>query len=107
MKRGEVRWYKFASPNKKRPVLVLHRSDVIEYLSEVTVAPLTTRVRNLPSEVFLSASEAKTPRDCVVNLDHIATVSKSKMGSLITTLDEARMHQVNRAIGFALSLSLN
>ena len=38
---------------------------------------------------------------------HIATVSKSKMGSLITTLDETRMHKVNRAIGFALSLTLN
>ena len=104
MKRGEVRWYKFASPDKKRPVLILHRSDVIEFLSEVTVAPLTTRVRNLPSEVFLSRSEAKTPRDSVVNLDHIATVSKSKLGSLITTLDEARMQKVNRAISFALGL---
>jgi mRNA-degrading endonuclease toxin of MazEF toxin-antitoxin module len=50
-------------------------------------------------------SETKTPRDSVVNLDHIATVSKNKLGSLITTLDEARMQQVNRAIGFALSLT--
>jgi mRNA interferase MazF len=102
MRRGEIHWYKFDPPDKKRPVLILHRTEVIEFLSEITVAPITTRVRDLPSEVYLPASAAKVPRDSVVNLDHIATVSKSKIGELIATLDESQMRQVNQAIRFAL-----
>ena len=102
MRRGEIRWYKFDRPDKRRPVLILHRTEVIEFLSEITVAPITTRGRDLPSEVYLPASASKVPRDSVVNLDHIATVAKSKIGTLITTLDERHMQEVNRAIRFAL-----
>ena len=102
MRRGEVHWYKFDRPEKKRPVLILHRTEVIEFLSEITVAPITSRIRDLPSEVFLSAAGTRVLRDSVVNLDHIATVPKAKIGPLITTLDDERMQQVNRAIRFAL-----
>jgi len=102
MRRGEVRWYRFDRPDKKRPVLILHRTEIIEFLSEITVAPITTRMRNLPSEVYLAASATRVPHDSVVNLDHMATVSKSKIGALVTTLDESHMQQVNRAIRFAL-----
>ena len=80
MKRGEIRWYKFSAPDKKRPILVLTRDSILEYLGEVTVAPITTTVRNIPSEVFLSTQDGMI-RDCAVNLDHIQTVSKSKIGS--------------------------
>jgi mRNA interferase MazF len=102
MRRGEVRWYKFDHPDKRRPVLILHRTEVIEFLSEITVAPITTRVRDLPSEVFLSADAVKVLRESAVNLDHIATVPKAKIGAVITTLDEGLMRQVDRAIRFAL-----
>ena len=54
MKHGEIRWYKFVTPDKKRPVLILTRDSVLEYLGEITVAPITSTVRNIPSEVFLS-----------------------------------------------------
>ncbi len=54
MKHGEIRWYKFVKPDKKRPVLILTRNSVIEYLNEITVAPITSTVRDIPSEVFLS-----------------------------------------------------
>ena len=57
MKRGEIRWYKFKTPDKKRPVLILTRDSILEYLSEVTVAPITTTVRQIPSEVFLSKAD--------------------------------------------------
>jgi len=54
MKRGEVRWYKFKSPDKKRPVVILTRNSMLDYLGEVTVAPITSTVRDIPSEVLLS-----------------------------------------------------
>jgi len=103
MKRGEIRWYKFGSPDKKRPVLILTRDSILDYLGEVTVAPVTSTVREIPSEVFLSVSDGM-PRDCAINFDHIQTVSKGKIGSLITTISPQKMKQVREAVIFALSL---
>ncbi|MGD9346694.1 MAG: type II toxin-antitoxin system PemK/MazF family toxin [Candidatus Aminicenantes bacterium] len=103
MKRGEVRWYKFKAPDKQRPVLILTRDSILEYLGEVTVAPITSTIRNIPSEVFLSKSDGM-PRDCVVNFDHIQTVSKKKIGSLIATLSSDRLREVRAAILFAIDL---
>ena len=103
MKRGEVRWYKFKKPDKKRPVLILTRDSVIEYLGEVTVAPITTIVRDIPSEVFLSPADGM-PRDCAINCDHLQTVPKAKIGSLITTLCTSKMTDVGNAIRFALDI---
>ena len=54
MKRGEIRWYKFKKPDKKRRVLILTRDSVLNYLGEVTIAPITSTVRDIPSEVLLS-----------------------------------------------------
>ena len=103
MKRGEIRWYKFLSPDKNRPVLILTRDSVLEYLGEVTIAPITTTVRDIPSEVFLSTIDGM-PRDCAVNCDHLQTVSKGKLGSLITTLPRAKLVEVGKAIRFALDI---
>ena len=103
MKKGEIRWYKFKAPDKKRPVLILTRDSVVEYLGEVTVAPITTTIRNIPSEVFLSKLDGM-PRDCTINFDHIQTVSKGKVGSLITTISPQKKGQVRQAILFALDL---
>ncbi len=103
MKRGEVRLYKFNHPDKSRPVVILTRDSVIGYLGEVTVAPVTTTIRDVPSEVVLSKSDG-VPRDCAVNCDHLQTVSKTKLGSLLTTLSAGRMDQVHAAIDFALGL---
>ncbi len=103
MKRGEIRWYKFKAPDKKRPILILTRDSVLEYLGEVTVAPITSTVRDIPSEVFLSKQEGMA-KDCAINFDHIQTVSKRKIGSLITTLSEDKLERVSEAIQFALNL---
>ena len=103
MKRGEIRWYKFKAPDKKRPVFILSRDSVIEYLGEVTVAPITSTIRNLPSEVFLSKNDGMQ-KDCAINFDHIQTVSKGKIGSLIATLSSAQLKEVREAILFALKL---
>lgn len=101
MKRGEVRWYKFPRPDKNRPVVVLTRDSVLEYLEEVTIAPITSTIREIPSEVLLTKEEGM-PRDCAVNLDHLQTVSKSKIGSLITTLSPKKMLELRSALMFAL-----
>jgi len=103
MKHGEIRWYKFGLPDKKRPVLILARDSVLEYLGEVTIAPITTTVRNIPSEAFLTTVDGM-PRDCAVNCDHLQTVSKSKIGNLITSLPSTKMLAVARAIRFALDI---
>ncbi|MFO7558633.1 MAG: type II toxin-antitoxin system PemK/MazF family toxin [Desulfobacterales bacterium] len=103
MKHGEIRWYKFVKPDKKRPVLILTRNSVLEYLGEVTVAPITSTVRNIPSEVPLSKADGM-PRDCAVDCDHLQTVSKGKIGSLITSLPPSKMTDVGCAIHFALDL---
>ena len=103
MKNGEIRWYKFVKPDKKRPVLILTRNSVLEYLGEVTVAPITSIVRNIPSEVFISKVEGM-PRDCAVNCDHLQTVSKGKTGPLITSLPRTKMLEFIQAIRFALDI---
>lgn len=103
MKRGEVRWYKFQVPDKKRPVVILTRNSILEYLSEVTIAPVTSTIRDIPSEVLLSKAEGM-PQDCVINCDHIQTVSRAKIGSLITTLSREKTVEISKATGFALNL---
>jgi mRNA interferase MazF len=104
MRRGEIRWYKFQHPDKSRPVLILSRDAVIEYLGEVTIAPITTTIRDIPSEVLLTKADG-LPRECVVNCDHLQTVSKGKIGSLIATLSISKRTEVADAISFALALT--
>ena len=101
MIRGEVRWYRFSGPDKRRPVVILTRDSALEFLGEVTVAPITSKIRDIPSEVLLTKAEGM-PRDCAINLDHIQTVSKSKIGSLITTLSTENMLELRSRLLFAL-----
>jgi len=101
MTRGEIRWYRFASPDKKRPVLILTRNSVLDYLDEVTIAPITTTVRDIPSEVLLTEDDGMV-RTSAVNLDHVQTISKGKIGALITRLTAERMDEVRSALLFAL-----
>ena len=103
MKHGDIRWYKLVRPDKKKPVLILTRDSVLEYLNEVTVAPITSTVRNIPSEVFLTKADGML-RDCAVNCDHLQTVPKGKIGPLITSLLPAKMVDVGQAIRFALDI---
>ncbi|MCX5643726.1 MAG: type II toxin-antitoxin system PemK/MazF family toxin [Phycisphaerae bacterium] len=103
MKRGEVRWYKFDPPDKRRPIIILTRDSVIEYLGEITVAPVTSRIRDIPTQVVLSEQDGM-PRECAIDCDHIQTVAKGKIGPTITTLPADKMEEVRQAIAFALDL---
>lgn len=101
MRRGEVRWYRFRPPDKKRPVVVLTRDSALEFLHEVTVAPITSRIRDIPTEVVLSVEDGMKV-DCAVNLDHVQTVDRSKLSGLLTTLPPYRMDEIREALLFAL-----
>ena len=100
MKRGED---KFKHPDKKRPVVILTRNSILEYLGEVTIAPVTSTIRDIPSEVLLSRLDGMR-NDCAINCDHIQTVSKSNVGSMITSLSKEKLSEVRDAINFALNL---
>lgn len=100
MNRGEIRWYQFRKPDKKRPVLILTRDSALEYLGEVTVAPITTTIRDIPTEIVLGKSDGMK-HDCAINCDHIQTVAKANIGSYITTLPEEKWPQVKHALLFA------
>jgi mRNA interferase MazF len=101
VKRGEVRWYTFKAPDKRRPVLILARDSAIGVLNAVTVAPISSTGRDIPTEVYLTVADGMQT-ECAVNLDNIQTVPKANLGPLIATLSMQRMEEVNQAICFAL-----
>jgi mRNA interferase MazF len=101
MKRGEIRWYEFPSPDKRRPVLLLTRESILPRLNEVTVPPITSTIRGIPSEVTMDMDDGM-PQLCAVNLDHLQTVPKRNIGRLITTLSAEKLHRVGLALCFAL-----
>lgn len=99
--RGDVRLYQFASPDKKRPIVVLTRESAIGYLSTVTVAPITSAIRGVPSEVVLNQDDGmKTP--CAVNLHNAVTVTQQKLGKRLAQLSPARMREICAALRFSL-----
>jgi len=106
MERGEVRWFTFAEPDKTRPVLILTRSSAIRYLNAVTVVPISTTIRGVPSEVQLSAVDGMMA-DCAANFYNVQTVPKAKLGAWITTLSPQRLAEVNDALQFALGIDPN
>lgn len=102
MKQGDVYWYKFRAPDKRRPVLILTRSSAIPFLTGITVVPITTTIRGIPSEVLLTLGEDGMFEDCVVNTDNIQTIQKSHLVEFITQLSQERMREVRTAIEFSL-----
>ena len=101
LRRGEVRWYRFSRPDKRRPVVILTRDSILEYLGETTIAPITRTVRDIPSEVPLGPDDG-LPEPCAVSLDHVQTVARGRLGALITTLPSRRMAKIRDALLFAL-----
>jgi mRNA interferase MazF len=99
--RGDVRLYNFAPPDKKRPVVVLTRDSAIAYLSTVTVAPITSTIRGVPSEVVLNEDDGMKVA-CAVNLHHAITVSQERLGKRVGRLSSMRMNEICGALGFAV-----
>lgn len=103
MRRGEVWWAELPSPLGRRPVVLLSRDEAYGVRNAVTVAEVTTTVRNIPVEVALGKREG-LPRSCVVNLDTIITIRKNLLKERISLLPRDKLEAINAAITFALGL---
>lgn len=103
MRRGDVRWYKFDRPDKSRPVVILTRDSIIPHIGEVSAAPVTSTIRDIPSEVLLDRKDG-VAKECAINCDHLQTIAKSRIGPLLTRLSNDRMREIHDAVNFALSL---
>jgi mRNA interferase MazF len=105
MQRGDVWWAELPSPIGRRPVLLLSRDLAYNIRTSIIVALVTRTIRNIPVEVPLGKEDSMTSR-CVVNLDEILTIPKSRIVERITHLSPAKLAAVNKAIVFALDLEI-
>ena len=103
--RGDIRLYEFVPPDKKRPVVVLTRDSAISYLSTVTVAPITSAIRGVPSEVVLSEEDGMKS-SCAVNLHNAVTVAQNRLGRRLAQLGSSRMTEICAALRFSLGCDL-
>ena len=104
LSRGEVRLCRFAPADKQRPVLVLTRDSAIGHLAAVTVAPITSTIRGVPSEVMLDIDDGMKGR-CAVNLHNAVTVAQARLGRRVANLGADRMQEVCAALRFSLGCS--
>ena len=103
--RGDVRLYQFAPPDRNRPVVVLSRPSAIAYLSTVTVAPIKSTIRGVPSEVVLNEEDSmKVP--CAVNPHHTVTISQNR-GRRVAQLSFLRMGEICVALRFSLGCDVS
>src|SRR5204863_9918408 len=99
--RGELRLYRFPRPDKVRPVLILTRGSAIPYLSRVTVVPITSTIRGVPSEVAFGPEDGLR-QSCFANFHNIMTVNQEGVGRRLTQLTHDRLREVCAAMNFAL-----
>jgi mRNA interferase MazF len=99
--RGEIWMFSFPRPDRRRPVLVLTREDMIERMHTVTVAPITSTIRDVPSEVVIGP-EAGLKHRSAVNLHHVATVPRAGLRTYVGTVSRETMATVGQAMLFAL-----
>ena len=98
--RGEIWMYAFRAPDKRRPILVLTRQEVIGLLRTVMVAPITSTIYGAPSEVLVGVAEG-LKHDSAVNLDHVQTVEQDRLTRRLGSLSPGRMREVGRALAVA------
>ena len=100
-RRGELWWCELPDVGR-RPVVVLSRDAAIPRLGRALVAPCTTTVRGLPSEVLLEPGIDPAPRTCVVNLDSVESVSIGVLVDRVGRLSDERMREVCDALSVAV-----
>ena len=99
-RRGEIWQYRLAPPDKRRPVLILTRQEVLPLLRTAMVAPITSTIRGIPSEVVVGPDEG-LKHDSAINLDHVQTVEQRLLHRYVGSLTEPKMRQVCRALAIA------
>jgi len=105
MRRGEVWMYHFKAPDKRRPVVVLSRDDAIPLLHTVVVAPITSTIYGVPSEVVVDTDNGlKHPS--AINCDHLQTVAKGRLESFVGTLKPRQLDALCRAVAVALGCEI-
>jgi mRNA interferase MazF len=105
MKQAEVYWCDFPPPDRRRPVVILTRNSALSFLTGITVAPLTTHIREIPSQVILTPELDGVFAECAVNLDNLQTIHKDSLDEFVTTLSASRMQEIMKAIEFALGFN--
>lgn len=100
---GDIWWANLPQPSGRRPVLILTRTAALQHRQNVTVAPITRTLRNIPSEVKLTPADG-VKVDCAVSLDELLTIRKVLLDKHIVRLSPGRMGAVYRALCFALQL---
>lgn len=103
MQRGEIWWAELPKPAGKRPVILLSRDKAIAIRQFVTIAEISTTIRNIPVEVLLGEKDG-LPKTCAVNLDVINTIPKSLLKNFICSLSKEKLLKVDSALKFALGL---
>jgi mRNA interferase MazF len=91
----------FRAPDKRRPVVLLSRDEALGLLHTIIVAPITSTIRNLPTEVRVGPAEGLTV-ESVVNLDHVQSVRQTDLGPYLGRLDERKMKAVCDALAVAV-----
>lgn len=99
--RGEIWQYSFPSPNRRRPVLVLTRQEIIGHLASLTVAPVTSTIRDIPTEVAIGP-ECGLKHPSAINLDNLATVPRAGLRGYVGRVTPEVLDQVREALLFAL-----
>ena len=97
MNRGEIRWYTFRLPDKRRPVLILARNEVADILNELIVVPATRTIRGLATEVILTPDDGM-PVTCALNFDHVSLAQKGRIGPTLCVLRDERWRDVQHAL---------
>lgn len=100
IRQGQIRWLE-RPDEKRRPVLIVTRDGPIESMSEVLAIPLTTRARNLPTEIALERSDG-IDRPSVANAQQIGEVPKSYLREQIGELAPGRWYEVCDAVAIAI-----
>lgn len=98
--RGEIWLYEFRAPDRRRPVLVLSRQEVIGLLHTVIVAPITSTIRGAPGEVAIGVPEG-LKRNSAITLDHVQTVERSRLSTYVGSVRGETMRAVCRALAIA------
>ena len=98
--RGDV-WVADVPGDKRRPVVVLSRSSVLPRLTTILVAPVTSRVRGIPTEVPLGPAQGLT-RQCVANFDNVLPLRKDMLVQRVGRLDASDLHRMCAAARFAI-----
>lgn len=102
--RGDIRWFRFGAPDKRRPVLVVGSASVLASLSEIPVIPLSTQIRSLPWEVLLDVQDG-LPGPCTLKPEWIKAVDRTLIGPWIATLHDDRWNEVKEALLLVLGFA--